>query len=457
MIRSGIIIIFFFTAYILSWPGLSAASDLNAAQGEEDYNCSEFSSLGEELSEGFDYSLRLQASGTRMGVADSTQNPNNNFFNLPQDSAMLDLRPDFRFNFRRLETSLKPRMNLEWQRWDQGSRKGDDTWEDTWFINEWLVRIRVIESLFVSYGRENLQWGPSFLFSPSNPFFLENGRSNPNLEMPGMDFGRLVWLPGEEWTVSFIANLYQGRQEFMLEDFKETYALKLDYTGRAGYAGIIVSHQPKGRNRLGAFCGWTATEALLIYGEGAMAGGSRVLYPVEDGPNPFGGDMQAIYYNSSSIKQIALAGISYTFETGPIFTLEYLYNGPGYRNEQAAVYYRIRRSASEAYAVPGPPGPLQRLAAMTLGQATVSGMQFIRQNYLMIQYVETGIRDVFDSTLRWTWNMDDNSGQFLAIFSYSIGDHVQLFSVGAGNYGSRDTEFRTVFEHSLMIGIEYMF
>jgi hypothetical protein len=33
------------------------------------------------------------------------------------------------------------------------------------------ARLRLTECLFVSYGRENLQWGPSALFSPSNPFF----------------------------------------------------------------------------------------------------------------------------------------------------------------------------------------------------------------------------------------------------------------------------------------------
>jgi hypothetical protein len=49
-----------------------------------------------------------------------------------------------------------------------------------------------MKNLYLSYGRENLQWGPSYLFSPSNPFFHDNGRSNPKKEIPGMDFARLV-------------------------------------------------------------------------------------------------------------------------------------------------------------------------------------------------------------------------------------------------------------------------
>ena len=66
------------------------------------------------------------------------------------------------------------------------------------------------ENLFVSYGRENLQWGPSFLFSPSNPFFQDNGRRNTYLEVPGMDFGRLVFIPASAWAISFIANTGEG-------------------------------------------------------------------------------------------------------------------------------------------------------------------------------------------------------------------------------------------------------
>ncbi len=440
---------------ILLQPGFSMASDSSPSHENEDEM--EYASLWEELSEGFDYCLRFQALGIRMGIADSTQNPGNKFLNLPQDTTILDLRPDFSLNFRRLESSVKPRMNLEWQRWEQGYRKGDHDWEDDWFINEWLARIRLIESLFVSYGRENLQWGPSWLFSPSNPFFLDNGRSNPNLELPGMDFARLVWLPGEEWTVSFLANLHEGRQEFILDDFKKAYALKLDYSGRDGYAGLIVSHKPEDRNRLGAFGGWTATDALLVYGEGTIARGSSNLYPVEDQSNTFGGYMKAVDYESSSVKGIFLAGSSYTLEAGPVFSLEYLYNGPGYSDSQAAVYYRIRRNASDVYTVPGPPGLLQGLAAMTLGQTAVTGMQFIRRNYLMLQYSQSGIRDLFDVVSRWTWNIDDNSGQFLLNLNYYAGDHMQLFSVGVVNYGESDTEFKNIFNYSMMIGLEYTF
>ena len=55
---------------------------------------------------------------------------------------------------------------------------GDDTSESDTdaYINEWRLRFRVSDQFFLSLGRENLQWGPSLLLSPSNPFNSGNNR-----------------------------------------------------------------------------------------------------------------------------------------------------------------------------------------------------------------------------------------------------------------------------------------
>ena len=146
------------------------------------------------------------------------------------------------------------------------------------------------ENLFLSYGRENLQWGPSFLFSPSNPFFQDNGRRNPYLEVPGMDFGRLVYIPASSWTLSFIANTDEGRNKINgPAPFDKTYALKVDYTGRENYGSMVLSHrEDSDKNSLGFFGGWTVSDAVLLYGECALTQGSEALYPAK-GPFPFRG------------------------------------------------------------------------------------------------------------------------------------------------------------------------
>lgn len=91
---------------------------------------SQFSTLWAALSDGFDYSLRTLASGTCQDPANSSQNPDNDFFQIPQYLADLELRPDFYLNFKLLELSAKPRVSLEWRGWEEGDREGETDWDD---------------------------------------------------------------------------------------------------------------------------------------------------------------------------------------------------------------------------------------------------------------------------------------------------------------------------------------
>ena len=268
-----------------------------------------------------------------------------------------------------------------------------------------------------------------------------------------MDFARLVWLPGMAWTISFIANLDEGRQEFRSVEFERTYALKLDYAGQEGYVGLILSHKESDRNRLGAFGGWTATDALLLYGEGSLFRGTDTLYPKEAN-NPFGASMEAVEDESTSMYGTVLLGGSYTLEAGPNLTAEYLYNSPGYSDDQANTFYRLRKNASDAYSLAG---PIQALSRLTLGQTADPGLRFLRRNYVMFQYMQSDIKDVLNLTFRWTHNIDEGSGQFIFIVEYYVGDHIQLFSIGGVNSGNGDTEFGTILDYHCMIGLEYTF
>ena len=453
--KKNLFIIIPFILLCLLWkPSFAAVKDQStdqSVQPKEEKN--QFPTLWETLSDGFDYSLRILASGTIQDPANSSQNPDNDFFQIPQYLADLELRPDFYLNFRLLELSAKPRVSLEWREWEEGDREGETDWDDEFFVNEWLARIRMTENLFISYGRENLQWGPSYLFSPSNPFFRDNGRSNPKREVPGMDFARLVWLPAMSWTLSVIANLGKGRQEFQFIEFEKTYALKLDYTGQEAYVSMILSHKEHDRNRLGAFGGWTATDALLLYGEGTISKGTEALYP-EKANNPFGASMEAIDDEGSSLEGIVLIGGSYTLEMGPTLTMEYVYNSPGYSDGEAKDYYSLRKNASDAFDLTGPISDLSRL---TLSQTADPGLRFLRRNYVMFQYNHNDIRDVLNLTFRWTQNIDDGSGQFISIVEYFVGEHTQLFSIGTINSGAGDTEFGSILNYQWMIGLEYTF
>lgn len=448
-------IIFLLVAVLVWWPHIAGADDAVDVKPSDvqtfkadDAADADPSSI-KKIKECFFGDLRILTYGVIQQPANSSQNPDNNFLQLPHYTADLEIRPDLLLDLDFLRISAKPRAKLEFLIWEEGLSSGETQWKDEWYVNEWLVRLRAWENIFVSYGRENLQWGPSFLFSPSNPFFSDNGRRNPYMEIPGMDFGRLVFIPHSLWTISLIVNTDEGRNKVIgLESFEKTYAIKIDYMGGENYASLILS-QKDYNETLGFYGGWTVSDAVLIYGEGNLTKGTS--FPEED--TSLGALIKKIYGNDSdNIRPIILIGGSYTFEGSGTFSLEYAYNNPGLNSEEANLYYLLRGGSALAFDMGGIAGLLGEYG---LSKTINPGLRLLRKNYAMLQYSQGNIKDKLDLTLRWTQNFDDGSAQFLALLSCSLGNHWELFSSGVINAGGNNTEFGSLLDYQLMFGIKF--
>jgi hypothetical protein len=417
--------------------------------------------VGKTLAERFSWDVRGLSYGVIQGFAGSSQNPSNNFLQIPRYVANVELRPDMRLDMAPLDLIAKPRARIYYRDWQDGSREGDSQWDSDVWVNEWLARLEVRPNLFVSYGRENLQWGPSLLYSPSNPFFRDNGRRNPYVEVPGMDFGRVVWIPRSEWTLSFIANTDEGANtatgpgrflsSFPSPPFRKAYSVKVDYTGRQNYASLILSHREDSENIAGFYGGWTISDALRLHCEGSISRGAESLYPGPDGTR-FGSSMQNLHEHA--VYPAVLIGGAYTFEAGGTLTIEYTYYSPGYGGSDADEYYALRRKAAGVFSLGG---PASATGQKVLGQTVSNGLRLMRQNYALFQYTHNNIADVFDCSLRWTQNIDDRSGQFTSVLAYSLGRHAELFSVNTITIGGKNTEFGSIVRYQLMFGVKYTF
>jgi hypothetical protein len=51
--------------------------------------------------------------------------------------------------------------------------------------------------------------------------------------------------------------------------------------------------------------------------------------------------------------------------------------------------------------------------------------------------------------------MEVGSGQFLSLVSYSLGNHLELFSSGLISAGGENTEFSSILNYQLMFGLKY--
>ena len=92
---------------------------------------------------------------------------------------------------------------------------------------------------------------------------------------------------------------------------------------------------------------------------------------------------------------------------------------------------------------------------MTLGQTANPGLRLLRKNYAMLQYTQNNIKNKIDIFMRWTQNLDDGSCQASAYMTYSLGNHFELFSLGVVSGGSRDTEFGSLLNYQVMVGLNY--
>jgi hypothetical protein len=367
--------------------------------------------LADELRNGFYSRINLFGFGFHQSVKDSPLNPGNALM-IPRNQVEIDARPDFNLKFRRFEFGLKPRFQYARENVSAGGDSNTVSMHH-YFVNEGFARVRVTDRLLAIYGRENLQWGPSALLSPSNPFNANNGKNNPYVELPGLDFARLVAIPNSMWTASLIANTGAGRLD-QSTPFEKTYAAKVDYTGDGHFFSLISSHREKDRSRLGFFGGWNVSEALLLYTEGTIARRSG---------NP---------PSARNDYQLLLGG-AYTLETGATVTGEFFYNNSGCVNTPIAQCLALQTVISD------PRHPL------------------LRRRYALLQYVDTKIRGNLNLIARLIRNIDDNSSQLVANLEYELGRHWQLYLVPTLYSGGVDSEFGGLLRRSVFVGASYTF
>ncbi len=361
-------------------------------------------------------------------VEESGLNPYN-ILGIPQRRLGIELRPDFSLPLNRLEFGFKPRATLYHTHWDDGiyETKRDESDSDV-YVNEGLVKLRIADRFFVSAGRENLQWGPSYLLSPSNPFYQDNGRNNPSLELPGLDYLRAVWIPSLTWTLSGIANIGKGRAD-SIRDFKNGYALKLDFTGDEKYFSLIGSCREDEKAEVGFFGGMTLADPLLVYTEGSMSAEEEAV------------DI--------------LVGGAYTLTDGSTVSVEYFHHGAGCTKEpieSCLISENDYQNLMNRFSIFT--GTIDQLLDeidnLNLGDQAVS---FVRKNYFLLQYIKPRIRDTLTLTARWICDLDDTSSRAIGMVNYELNNYWEAFAVGNLYLGGSDIEDGSLLNHSVMMGL----
>jgi hypothetical protein len=428
---------------ILLITGICLLSPLIAEAGEDDRG-----------SDVFSYNLKALVFGDVQVPAHSTQNPDNAFLDLYRYSTELDLRPDFFLDLPDVSGVFKPRVNSSYQWWEDGAPKGKNQSSDRAFVNEWRVQAKAGPTVFVSFGKEKLLWGPSFLASPSNILFKDTEKINPKTEVEGKYLAKVIYVPNSAITINLISETQKEENE-LGESLKPVQALKADYLGSNALVSVIAYYRQHDRFRLGSYGQWTASDALLFYYDGIVSKGTDALYPVADVSQPLGGAFVKKYDDSGRFFTTMTAGGSYTFLAGPTLSMEFLYNGQGYDNAEASAYYMIRKNASDHFF---DNTTLSGLSRMTLNETLNNGLPFLRRYYIMGQFQVREIKNVFDVIVRYTHGLEEHAGQGSSIIGWQVSNQVEVFNINTVALGSeRNGEFNSLFTGIYMAGIEVHF
>lgn len=346
----------------------------------------------------------------------------------PEDILATELRPDLVLRQGALAASLKPRLAL--------TQSGEMAHASRWLSEGWL-RWQPAPGWSLQGGREALLWGPSMFWNPSNPLFPVSNKANPQREVTGKNLLRLRWQATPAWALTWIGEI--GRSETDSGP-RHLAAVKLDWAGEAAAAAFIAATEPGHTPSWQGYAQWTASDAMLLYGELAWKAGSTYSL-AESAPHAPG---WVPISRSSPRRASGLIGASYTFMNNWTAYAELWHNGNGLSAGEAAhlgnaaTFWAAEESArhlADLGSLLNQPSPLRRnYAGLQLGSDS-SGRTSAR--------------------LRLIHSFDDQGNEWVAILNHNFSDHLQGWLNLMRRTGPRTSEYGRWVRGNSMLGLTW--
>jgi hypothetical protein len=371
---------------------------------------------------------------------DSLFNPENRLARLPDNGQIIETRLDTRLTTDAAEFVLRARALKQRNEVDSDAHYFGDA-----YVSQGLARVNLNREFKAIAGRELLTWGPGNFRSPSNPFYFDAGRTQPLLEISGIDLVRLHYIDSHGGATAgyvFDAGHLAGQP-----DYRDTIFFKYDYRGKDYLLSGILSKQKEHAAFLGSFGQWNLDDAILLYGE--LGYGQR---PISLEPAPSISATPFIMQQPSPRAMTALLGASYTMLNGQQVSFEYLHDGHGYSSTQEQQYFQRVSAANLQLQVPSA-GP-QASARATLGQALSQAPALLGRDYVSLIWQSNPQESILYWRLIASDNVNDGSSQSSLYVEKNISPRISIFSLFTVNLGGRASEYGALLRHSGTIGIK---
>lgn len=369
-------------------------------------------------------------------VRDSVLNPGNRVANLPETQWTNEVRLNVSAGTESTDIVLRPRILSQLNQDNGDTGHSSDT-----YLSQGFARLKIGHPLTLTAGRDLFTWGPANFRSPSNPFYFDAGRTQPLLEISGIDLVRLHYADGRMGATG--AYVFDAGHQIGNPDYRHTALLKVDYRGSDYLVSGIGSQQRGYAPFYGAFVQFSQNDALLLYGE--FGSGQRAL-ALQPSATPFGIPYQL--QQPSTRAQTSLLGASYTLLNGQVLSLEYLHDGHGYSLATERQYFQRASDVASQLAV-AQSGPVATRALGSLQQALGQAPALLGRDYLFVLWQSNPQEASSYWRAMWTSNVLDHSSQLNVYVEKNVSPHISVFGAAIWNTSRADTEYGAL-QHSVV-------
>lgn len=350
---------------------------------------------------------------------------------LPDSTSAIEVRPEVTWELARASVTLKPRVLAT-----AAGVKQDVATQ----LDEGWLRVRPRSGLSLQTGREVLLWGPATFWNPSNPFFAENNRANPQRALGGIDLARARWQFNRAWSATAIAQFGRGRAEVASA---HRQGVKVDWVGDAASAAFVAAAAPRERASVHGWGQATVSDAVIIYGEAGWSEGPASLFP-ERGPSPTGWSLQPRGDDARRLK--AIVGGAYTLLSGVTVNVEVWRKSDAWGEDQRGqVAEALRALVRQPFGI----------ADGQIGGILTTLPEPYGRHRAGLQVANAG--DVRTAWLvRYTHGIDEGGGEWLGYLRRDLTDSLQIWASAARRTGGDRSAYGLGVRSAVSVGLTSM-
>ena len=376
----------------------------------------------------FSGSLSLIGAGQHDELLDNSLNPGKKALDIPTDKFITEIRPSIKVKDDQMQIVFRPRVKATYS-----TGYLTDTHHDTEVaISSWVtdafLQWTLSPELIFAYGRQNYQWGPAEVASPSNRIFHETARERGILYQPdGKNMARFNLSMGQNFSTVAMVEYEENTDEapFMAEKtFSATGLVKpeINWNGGVDYLGIVIGGREHWHPWVGEYFSIKVPflEGLAVYGDASQQSGSYAWYPKESALStgtlnaPPTTTMELAQSDNSSLYNFWVGGARYDFVGGSILRLEYIRHDAGYTTKERELLNRSFDSRD----------PNQRqLSPLNLSRFMHSGLELPGQEYWFSSLHSPEVFGITDLTLymRVLYAVADATASTYGSLEYQVG------------------------------------